>query len=437
MRQGWATIAVLSSLLGTAVADPPGDTPAGAPAVAQPATDPPEVEARFVRAVEAFAAHRFAEATTEFEAVAQSAVEPEHKLAAARMAREARVRVVAPAAQSEVAQSHDGRYGLLIGTSVLGLGLYGPTLPELAGASGKEAVGLYMIGAATSFLVPYLLTRDEPVTWAMTDAWWYGSTRGALAGFWVLGLGHDPSNSFGTQSTLGALSVGSLAEGVAFTLWAREAHATTGQTNMIGQGGDFGTAIALGVTSLALPDDALTLRWASVTGLVGMGLGMGAGWYYGTERRSTWGDGEVMRAAGVLGAYAAFMPLIVADSMKNRQVDVALAVGGGLGGLVIGDRLLAGHHFSGGQGIVTELSMVAIAGAGAGLGYLISPSNDSKAEAKIVSIGAILGGVTGFALAYLGLDTEVRPDPGAPPISFHLAPDLAPGHKGLQLAGTF
>ena len=432
-----ATIAVCMTLGAGAAAAQPGEPPVEPPPSVEtppsaPAADSAEVIARFEHAIDALISGRFDEAARALEAVAADSVEPTRQVTAALMAREARARI--RAAPSPAAASRDGRYGFLIGTSLLGLGLYGPTLPVLAGSSGKEAVGLYMIGAGTSFLVPYLLTRDVQVTWGMTDAWSYGSTRGALHGFFALAIGtHD----FGSKPTLGTLTLGSLAEGIGFTLWAREAHASAGLTNIIGKGGDFGMGFALAASSLALPDRDLTARWAGGTGLIGGAIGMGAGWYYGTVRQPTWGDGEVLRAAGAVGAYAALVPAILANDGKNRQLDVALAIGGGIGGLIAGDRLLAGHHFSVGQGIITELSTLALAGGGAGLGYLISPSNDSHAQDKIIATGAILGGVAGFALAYLGLDTEVRPDPPAPPISVHLTPDLAPGRRGVQLAGTF
>jgi hypothetical protein len=110
-----------------------------------------------------------------------------------------------------------------------------------------------------------------------------------------------------------------------------------------------------------------------------------------------------------------------------------------LGGLYLGDRLLDGHDFTPGQGIVVELSSMAGALVGGGLGYLVTPGDSDSTDAKIIATGAVLGAVAGFGLSYTGLDTETRRPDGtrAPGLSLQLAPDLAPGHKGLVLAGAF
>src|SRR5438067_1869506 len=76
-------------------------------------------------------------------------------------------------------------------------------------SDGKTEVGLYMLGAGASFLVPYLATRGEAITPGMADAWWYGSTRGALHGFFVYGLS-NPS-SYPSSTVLTAMSLGSIA----------------------------------------------------------------------------------------------------------------------------------------------------------------------------------------------------------------------------------
>jgi hypothetical protein len=445
-------------------AEPPAAAPAApaASTVTPPATDPPDVVANYQRAMTDFAEHRFAAAAAGFDDVAARSADPVRRSTATEMAGQARARIAAPpptappqaaaappatappqsaapdamdAADAKLdRQSRDGRYFLLVGTSVLGLSLYGPTLPVLADSSGKTTVGLYMLGAGGSFLVPYLLTREEPVTWGMADAWWYGSTRGALHGFFLYGLGH--SGSYSSKLVMTSLSVGSLAEGIGFTVWAAGAGASPGFVNAMVNGSDFGFAMALGLSSLVLPDEDLTLRWASATGLIGAGIGYGVGWWYGRDRDPTWGDGEVLRTSGLLGAYAAVVPFILAGGAQNRRVIAGMLVAGAAGGLGLGDRLLVDHHFSVGQGIVTELAAFAGAAAGAGLGYLISPSGDIVRQGKIISTGLILGGVGGFTLAYLGLDTTVRSDTRAP-ISFELAPDLTPGRRGVVLAGRF
>jgi hypothetical protein len=437
---------------------PPSPPPAGeaAPSAQPPAaTDPPEIENRYQQAMSDFAAGRFAEAAAGFEDVAARSVDPGRKATATEMARQSRARASGSPATAPVApgapgvpgapedarlntRSRDGRYVLLVGTTLVGLGLYGPTLPILVDSdSDKTNVGLYMLGAGTSFFLPYMLTRDEPVSWGMADAWLYGSTRGALHGFFVLGLGKSDSDTVTDKQVFSALTLGSLAEGTAFTLWARETDASAGLTNSMGRGSDFGIGYGLGLTSLVLPDDSLTLRWASASGLIGAGVGYGAGWYYGQLRKPTWGDIEVLRTAGILGAYTSAVPLIYAEA-DNRRVIVATLLAGATAGLVAGDRLLDGRDFTAGQGIITELSTLAGGLAGAGLGYLLAPeTTDGDTEAKIIATGAILGATGGFLLTYLGLDTKVQVTEQAPAVTLHIGPDLTPDRRGLVAAGTF
>jgi hypothetical protein len=419
------------------------DEPAGEVAPA-PALDSPELEARFQQALDAFAAGRFAEAAAGFEDVAARSIHPDRKITAAEMARQARARVEAVFVPAPVPrhgdaqltpQSRDGRYMLLIGTTLLGLSLYGPTLISAADASGKTGVGLYMLGAGGSFFVPYLVTRTSPVTWGMSDAWWHGATSGALHGAMALAIGDSDVD---TTAMLTALSLGSLGEGTLATLWAQATDASPGLTNVMGKGSDFGAAFGAGLAAIVLPADQVTTRSMSIAGLAGTGAGYLLGWEYAQKRDVTWGDAEVLSDAGLLGAAVAAVPLVLGQP-DNYRVVVGTLVGGAALGLVAGDRLLEGRDFSPGQGVVMELSSIAGGLVGAGLGYLISPSDDDSAEGKIITTGAALGGVGGFALAYLGLDTRAqRPDGAqAPALTLQLAPDLAPGRKGLVLAGRF
>jgi hypothetical protein len=452
----WAGVVCVALLVASAGAVRADEPVPVAPQVETPAPagDPAEVDARFQQAVADFAAGRFAEAAAGFDAVAAASVDPGQRATAIEMARQARARMVAPPPGGMVspyapnppaplpandakldAQSRDGRYMLLVGTTLIGLSLYGPSLVAVSNSEGKTAVGLYMLGAGASFFVPYVLTRDEPVTWAMTDAWWYGGTRGALHGLLALDVADSDPDS---DASLTAASIGSLVEGTGFTVWAKLTDATPGLTNVMGKGADFGAAVSLGVASIIMPDSAWDENAASASALIGAGAGFVLGNVYGHARDMTWGDGEVLRATGLLGAYAAALPLIYGEA-DDRRVIAGTLVAGGLAGLYLGDRLLDGHDFSAGQGIVVELSTYAGALAGAGLGYLVSPDDNDTAEAKIIATGVILGAIGGFTASYMGLDTEARrPDPKAPPgVALHIAPDLTADRKGIVVAGSF
>jgi hypothetical protein len=339
-------------------------------------------------------------------------------------------------------RSRDSRYVLLVGTSLAGLGIYGPTLAVLSGdSSDRTQVGLYMLGAGTSFFAPYMLTRDQEVTWGMTDAWWHGATRGALHGYFFLTLG-DPHTQT-DKEIFTALSLGSLIEGVGFTAYAWRSRAGAGFTNSLSKGSDFGTGFAIAGAAFIDPDSTSD-RGLVTAGLLGAAGGYLGGWYYAKLRAPTWGDGEVLRTTGIVGAYTAILPLILGDvdPGDNARVWLALVMAGAGGGLVAGDYLLRDRDFTAGQGIVTELSTLAGAAAGAGIGYLVSPETDSSSDdttaAKVIAVGAILGAIGGFGLTYLGLDTHVGAKAQAtPPVTIQLVPDITPERRGLVVAGSF
>ncbi len=339
-----------------------------------------------------------------------------------------------PPVSAPASRSRDGRYVLLGSVSLLGLGLYGPTLPVLAEpGSGQAAVGLYMLGAGGSFFAAYLATRDAPVSWGTTEAWVHGSTRGILHGLGVLVLvGGDDNNE---KAILAGMSVGSLLEGTASAIWASSTNASAGLASAMSLGSDATGLVGMGLALTAVGGD-ISGRQLAAAGLLGSGAGYVLGHLYGAHRTPTWGDGEVLRAAGMLGAYAAAVPLVLGD-VDNDHVFAGALVAGGVAGLALGDRLLAGRDFSPGQGVMVELSTLAGSLVGAGLGYMVAPDDAvSDTADKVLATSALLGGAAGFALAYLGLDTKVAPKRDAG-FTFQLTPDLRPDHRGLAVAGSF
>ena len=446
VRLGVVAAVVLAADPAAADEPPPPDR---APVLASPDAD--ALEARFQQALDHFAARRFADAAQAFDDVAAASADPTRQLVARELAAQARARIVAapptlppplvdtadppppPEMPAPAARVRDGRYALLGGVALLGLGLYGPTLPILADAGGKTGVGLYMPGAGGSFFVGYMATRDASVTWGMTDAWWHGATRGALHGLaaYATIVGRETSG----RGIAGTVLLGSLLEGTGLAYWASETAASPGLTNAIGKGADFGAGFAIGTAYLIHPESS-SGRGLAGAALLGTGVGYGLGYAYAKRRDLTWGDGEVLRGAGLLGAALGGLALVAAD-VDNSRAAAGTVMAGGLAGLVIGDRLLAGRDFSPGQGVIMELAPLAGGLVGGGLAYLLSPEG-SAGEERVMAIGAGLGALGGFALAYYGLEATVRkPDNGRPATTVQLAPQLGPEQRGLALLGSF
>jgi hypothetical protein len=406
------------------------------------AIDSAAVEARFQAAVDAMIDRRFAESAALFDAVAAESVDPMRRDAALEMSRQARARATVTAAppverpREITPRAGNGRYGLLASTAVLGVGLYGPSLMVVGDSDDpKTSLGLYMLGAGGSFFGSYLATHDAAITPSMTDAWIHGATRGAWHGYNALALAGGESNDADLRATFGSLSLGSIAEGTGFALFARETAATTGLTNAMGKASDFGSLLALGLSATLVPDDAdLTPRAVAGVSLLGAGLGYVAGYGYAQRRDVTWGDGEAMRASLMVGLSVASVPLVIAEAEDRRAIAGTLVVGASAA-LVVGDQLLRDRDFSAGQGIVMEVSTLAGGLVGAGLGYLISPDEES-AMAKVVVTGAAIGTVAGFAIPFVGFDTRPRATGGVP-ASVQIVPTMSSEQRGVTILGTF
>jgi len=425
---------------------PHGDTAPGA-------TDRADVESLYQQAISLLVAGRLAAAADAFERVAATTTDPVRQTTALELGRQLRLRIEAarPAHGDDDDDGDDdergreGRYAFLASTALLGLGLYGPTLPLAADVDEvRTFIGLYMLAAGGTFFGSYLIARDRPITWGVTDAWIHGATRGGWHGYALLTLARgdwndesepgDPEPDESPRDELASVALGSLAEGTAAALLAHYAGASPGLTNAMTKASDFGSLAALGLTATVADD--LSPRAIAGSTLLGGAVGYGLGYAYAQRRALTWGDSEALRAATLVGVSVAASTILIGEIDDTRAVG-GLLTAGGITGLVLGDVLLRGRDFSPGQGVVTELSTLAGGLVGAGLGYLVSP-DDGDAQTILISAGLSLGVVAGFAVPYLGFDTRPRARAGVvPATSFQLVPAFSTDHRGLAVAGTF
>jgi hypothetical protein len=361
------------------------------------------------------------------------------------------------------------RVAILGATTALGLGLYGWTLPGALGVDSSQStrafVGLYMVTAASSFIVPYLILRDRPVTPGQANLAFYGSTRGIWHGVLVGALiGGEIGINRRTQGWKAAMLLGSVAEMVAGYQWAGAGHLSAGEARTIAAVGDLGLGLGFGGGFLfrfdGKPRDCTPFtervecfgpdpqadkhsRQMSGMGLLGSALGLTGGYFLARHRENTWGDGEVLRGSIVLGTFTAAGLADLTSRGRdfgdfgNRKYTAALMVGG-TAGLVAGDYLVRKTTFSPGQSMLLDLSMVAGGLLGAGTTYLV-PGGSNKPYV----FAAALGSIAGFTLAYWGLHDapESEATRQLSRLSRHrvsLMPTVGSGgQQGLALAGLF
>jgi hypothetical protein len=363
------------------------------------------------------------------------------------------------------------RIALLGTTTALGLGLYGWTLPQVLGvdanSSTRAFVGLYMVTAASSFLVPFLVLRDQTPSEGQANLAFYGATRGIWGGVLLGALfAGEISPDHRARGWKAGMLFGSIGGLVAGYQIARAADFTAGEARTVAAMGDYGLLFGFGVGYLAQFNTAgsrpclnfepqvqdctggvatdAQFRKMSAAGLVGAGLGLTGGYYLARARQNSWGDGEVMRASSLVGIWLAAGVSGLTDHDRDflafdQRAYTAALMGGGTMGLLIGDRLVRNTDFTVGQSLLVDLATMAGGLMGGGISYLAAPHAGSGPFA----LATALGGATGFALSYAGLrdraesrTTRALSRLGGSGIA--LVPTVGPlGDRGLALAGQF
>lgn len=374
--------------------------------------------------------------------------------------------VVRPRPVSEAGRTE--RITVLGTSTTLGLALYGWALPGALGLEARRSpsafVGIYMITAAGSFVVPQLVMGNHPVTPGQANLAFYGGTRGIWQGLLVgtLAAG-ELSLHRRSQGWEASMLLGSVTELTAGYHLARAGRMTAGQVRTMAAAGDLGLALGFG-TGLLLrwngggvscpadtenpacfghdPDVDTHSRKMAAAGLVGSAVGLAGGYVLARHRENTWGDGEVLRGTIALGVWSGWGVADVARTsidLDNRSFVAPLMVGGAVG-VLLGDRLVRNTDFTVGQSMLIDLSMISGGMLGAGATLIVSAGGSRQ---RPYVLGSALGAASGFALSYWGFRGAAE-GPVARTLSglggrgVAVIPTAgAQGQRGVALASTF
>ncbi|HWV55889.1 MAG TPA: hypothetical protein VNZ57_00330, partial [Longimicrobiales bacterium] len=272
----------------------------------------------------------------------------------------------------------------------------------------RTAVALYMLTAAGSIAVPWIATRNSPVSQAMADLSRHGATRGIIRGLmleWLFRgdeVTHDDAPVVDTdtrdEQRVAAAAVTSVVESVLGYWWARAAGMDRGMAYSVGNGSDFGMLAGLAATGLIQPNDFDSNRLLPALVLLGAAGGAPIGAWAAQARGYSHGDAHVMRTTGLLGAGAGLMVADLLGADTERPI-VAGATIGGLGGLILGDRLARPVDLAIGPARLVQLATAAGAAVGLGTAYLLSDDDWSDSPTAFLTLGT-LGGGAAFALTY-------------------------------------
>jgi hypothetical protein len=304
----------------------------------------------------------------------------------------------------------DGRLELIAASSVVGLGFNGWAVPEVLDVDQtRTAVALYMLTSAASIVVPWIATRNAPVSEAMASLYFYGASRGILHGIaaeWLL-FGEDAQDPFeGPRVDRGRRRLGlglaaSALEGIGGYAWARNQRMNQGETSSIANGGDFGMLAGLALAAfIDASDEVDENRLVSGLVLAGAAGGMPLGLHMARRRGYSHGDAHAMRASGALGIFTGLMAVDwTSPSSDAVRPWAAAAMLGGIGGLAVGDWLAQPRNLTSTQGRLVQLATIAGGALGLGTAYLVGSDNGGDDATRYLSLGT-LGGAAGFALGY-------------------------------------
>lgn len=458
---------------------PPAAAPHAPAPAAAPAPDPYQErrEALFDIAFAGLASGRLELAAQSFEAAAALPGDPVRAAVAASFADRTRRLIlqksldpssVSPPSSSSSSSSSsspspaasDGaRSAIPVLATLMGLGVYGWALPvalDVDDDSSRAFIGLYMLTAGASFATSYALTRTADVTPAEANLAYYGATRGLWHGVLLsAALFGNTSPSSRLRLWSGSLLLGSVGEMVGGYLLADRRQMTAGEARTMAVWGDFGLGwgLALGALLGLHHDDRSEDAQASgigAVGFVGSAAGLASGYFLARRRHDTWGDGEVFRAAGLLGTWAGLTTAVVADwdpeaGRDEKKFFVSLIAGSALG-LGVGERLVRGTDFSVRDALLVDLSTLAGALGVAGIAYLAS-ADSSNPSAKGFATASLLGGALGYGLSYVAFSGDApaasraaaaRVTTSAAPLTVAVVPALnRDGGRGVALCGSF
>jgi hypothetical protein len=277
-------------------------------------------------------------------------------------------------------------------------------------------VGLYLVTAGAAIFVPAALVDAASMTPAQANLAYYGGTRGIWHGALLAAtlFGNvGPDRRY--QLWSGSLLMGSVAELAGGYFLARKRDLDAGEARTIEVGADFGLGwgLALGATLGLHHDDHSEdsqARGMAIMGLLGTAAGLGGGFALAASRDHTWGDGEVWRATGLLGAGLGLAANALFDwrpDQTDQKKFFLTLMAGSAGGLWLGDRLVRNTDFTVSESVLIDLASLGGALGGTGIAYLLT-SESLGFSGKALLGGASLGGALGFGLAYVSLHTGAR-----------------------------
>lgn len=301
-----------------------------------------------------------------------------------------------------------GRGSLLWSSTLISLSYHSWAFPAAIEVhDGRIATSLYLLTTGFSYYVPYLVTEKLEVTKASSNAFRWGYSRGIAHGIGLsLFLAAEDATFQGIVGTGLAVSI---IEGFSAFNYSRRNNLSVGEATTYSAFSDYGLVFGLGLAHLTnahtLDSDA-GMRIFSGAALAGAGGGYFAGRKFGEKHLLSPGDSYIMNATWFLGAAAGYTFADLINPAEDRLYTLA-AMGGSLGGLVIGNRMISGKNVSRGQGLTLWLGE--ISGGLMGLGIVYGSKTETDDPTPWLIAGTA-GATAGAALIWKSLKRRIEID---------------------------
>ncbi len=306
--------------------------------------------------------------------------------------------------------NQDGRSELLWGLTIAGLACYGSAAIYIAGIEGTSAGGLYMLTSAASFLIPYALTSNSPVSEGAARLSLWGAYSGMAHGlllYQVFDLDRNideyypdyPNDYYShTQSNTTALwslmALTSITEAYIGYLIAQNNDISVGKSDVLVNSSIVCTGAIPGFLYIAGVENKQALNASAI---IGTFSGYVLGNYISNTQNYSRGDAMCLSNSWVLGAAVPVSVLLASESNDPTLYISTAIIGAGLG-MALGNHLVKGRDFTTSQGVY--LSLGAFGGAFVSGGLALLSIGNNLNSGKIIPLFITIGAIGGFALTY-------------------------------------
>ena len=329
------------------------------------------------------------------------------------------------------ALNQDGRGAYLLWQIPLSLGWYGPAVVAIIQpSSGVTSTGLYLTSAASSYSLPFMITRNRQVTPGQEHMSIAGGIRGIAAGGAIAILTGSDDASVNSSIMLTT----SIAGQIAGYNWGKSF--TKPQGRIISHYATFGmNDVPLLLAAITFDEDkdpAVDDKLMAAGSLIGLAGGTVLGHSLAAGRDISEGTPSIIANSGWAGMAAGCGLYFSLQPQKeiggvgiHARTLMMSGLAGNVAGLYLGHRLVRGYSFSRSEGYLAIGTTAGGALLGAGIGFLVSPTEGAYHEGNMlrtITGLSTLGLAGGYALGMMTVRKQYNRTQGPAGLRLELNP---------------